>query len=120
MIKHPVTQAVLFQVVFAVLFGFRASVTHYLTWAEFQKAFARRLLVLMLSIYVDDSSIVDFDVARGSGQWLGRRGFELLGTPFAHKKSKEIATSHDHLGVVTDLSGAISKQVISFWPRQGL
>ena len=56
-------QTVLFQVVFALLFGFRASVMHYLTWAEFQQAFARRLLVLMWSTYVDDSSIVDLGIA---------------------------------------------------------
>ena len=31
-----------------------------------------------------------------------------------------MTTSNDHLGVVTDLSQAVSKRVISFWPRQSL
>ena len=106
MVKHPVDGTIKFQVVYALLFGYRASVMHYLTWAEFQQAFARRLLVMMWSVYVDDSNIVDFRTAKGSGQRLGRRGFQLLGTPFAPKKSKTMSTSNDHLGVVTN------------WPKQ--
>ena len=98
-----------FQVVYALLFGFKSSVMQYLRWAEFQQAFARRLLGLMWSVYVDDSNVVDFGSNKGSAQWLGRVGFELLGTPFASNKSKPMATSNDHLGVVTDLSRAISK-----------
>ncbi len=62
------------------LFGHRASVMHCLTWAEFQQALARGLLVMMWSVYVDDSNIVDFRTAKGSGTF-GRRGFQLLGTP---------------------------------------
>ena len=48
-------------------FGHRASVMHCLTWAEFQQALARGLLVMMWSVYVDDSNIVDFRTAWGSG-----------------------------------------------------
>ena len=40
-------------------FGHRASVMHCLTWAEFQQALARGLLVMMWSVYVDDSNIPD-------------------------------------------------------------
>ena len=120
MVKHPLDGTIKFQVVYALLFGFRASVMHYLTWAEFQQAYARRLLVLMWSVYVDDSNIVDFKTARGSGQFLGRRGFQLLGTPFAPNKSKTMNTSNDHLGVVTDLANAISKCSVEFWPRQSV
>ena len=93
---------------------------HYLTCAEFQQAYARRLLVVMWSVYVDDSNIVDFKTAKGSGQALGRRGFQLLGTPFAPNKSKTMNTSNDHLGIVTDLANAISKCSVEFWPRQSL
>ena len=111
--------AVMFQVVYALLFGFKSSVMHYLSWAEFQQAFARRLLVLMWSIYVD-SNVVDFKSNRGSAQEFGRFAFGLLGTPFAELKSKSMTAANDHLGVVTDLSKAVSKRVISFWPRQSL
>ena len=111
---------VLFQVVHALLFGFASSVMSYLPWAEFQQAFARRLLVLLWSIYVDDSNMVDFKSGKGSAQRLGKVGFELLRTPFAPHKSKPMTEANDHLGVVTDLSKAVSDRVISFWPRQSL
>ena len=76
------------------LFGHRASVMHCLTWAEFQQALARGLLVMMWSVYVDDSNIVDFRTAKGSGTF-GRRGFQLLGTPFSPppKKVQTLSTS---------------------------
>ena len=74
-------------------FGHRASVMHCLTWAEFQQALARGLLVLMWSVYVDDSNIVDFRTAKGSGTF-GRRGFQLLGTPFPPpQKVQTLSTS---------------------------
>ena len=38
---------VVFYVMYALLFGFGASVMHYLSWAAFQQAFARRLLGLV-------------------------------------------------------------------------
>ena len=75
---------------------------------------------MMWSVYVDDSNIVDFRTAKGSGQHLGMKGFQLLGTPFAPNKSKTMNTSNDHLGVVTDLANAISKCSVEFWPRQSL
>ena len=40
--------------------------------------------------------------------------------PFAEHESKPMTTSNDLLGLVADLSQAVSKQVISFWPRQTL
>ena len=92
----------------------------YLCWAEFQQAFARRLLVLMWNIYVDDSNVVDFKSNKGSAQRFGRFAFGLLGTPFAEQKSKPMTTSNDHRGIVADLCQAVSKRVISFWPRQPL
>ena len=71
MLHDPVTGDLRFQIVYALLFGYRASVIHYLTWAEFQQAFARRLLVLMWNIYVDDSNVVDFKSNKrvGSAIW---------------------------------------------------
>ena len=76
------------------MFNYRASVMHYLTWAEFQLAYARRLLVMMWSVYVDDSNIVDFRTVKGSGQRLGRIGFQLLGTPLAPPQQVQ---DHEHI-----------------------
>ena len=66
---------------------------NYLTWAEFQQAYVKELLVMMWSVYVDDSNIVDLKTTKGSGQHLGRRGFQLVGTPFAPNKPKD----HEHI-----------------------
>ena len=72
------------------LFGHRASVMHCLTWAEFQQALARGLLVMMWSVYDVDNNIVDFRTAWRSGAF-GRRGFQLLGPP--PQKVQTLSTS---------------------------
>ena len=76
----------------------------YVTWAASQQAFSRRVMFLLWSVYIDDSNIMDFRSAKGSGRQLGKKGFKLLGVVFAESKQLAIASCNDHLGVMTDLS----------------
>ena len=50
MLVDPINGTLLSQIVYALLFGHRASVIHSLTWAEFQHIFAKMWLVLMWMI----------------------------------------------------------------------
>ena len=50
----------------------------YVTWAASQQAFSRRVMFLLWSVYIDDSNIMDFRSAKGSGQQLGKKGLNFL------------------------------------------
>jgi hypothetical protein len=105
---------------YALLFGFSSSVIQFSRFSKFLESFWRRLLFLLWSLYVDDSSIVDFASAKGSAQKLGVRGLGLLGVEQADHKRHLMSPSCEFLGVEHDLSLALSKGVVIFNPKREL
>ena len=60
----------LFLIVFALLFGFRASVNNFTRFSVFFQSVGRRIAALLTSLFYDDASLQDLACARGRGQLL--------------------------------------------------
>ena len=119
-VRNPTTGEWRFQIARALLFGFSASVIQFGRWSAFLQAVQRRILALLLSMYVDDSNLTDVKQAGGLGQEASRSLCSLLGTPVAEEKSRDMVPSGDFLGVVHQFGPDLDCNVIKFWPREKL
>ena len=106
---------------FALLFGLSSSVMNVMRWSAFLEAAARRVTALLHTMYVDDGSIGNFGLAKGSGQALLNVLFSELGTPCASAKQKRMAATGTFLGVDHDVSRAFEgRGTVSFWPKASM
>ena len=85
-------------------------------WPRFLGAVCRRMLFLMVALRFDDANVVDVQAALGSGQALLLDCFQPFGTPFAEAKKQVMAHQTDFLGLIHDLSAAITQGVIVMGP----
>ena len=60
----------MFLIVFALLFGFRASVANFSRLSKFYEAVGRRIAFLVMTMFYDDASLQDLSCAKGAGQKL--------------------------------------------------
>eukprot|EP00971_Amphidinium_carterae_P092853 1838623-Amphidinium_carterae.1 len=86
-VQHPNTHQWHFRCVFAMLFGFASAVIQFSRWSSWIEAVSRRLLHVMLSMYVDDASLMDVSTAKGESQALVSTFMTLLGAPFAKERN---------------------------------
>ena len=118
--RHPTTGVMYYQQVDAMLFGFSCSVIQFGRWSRFLESFSRRILALLWSMYVDDSTLTDAAKAKGAGQQLAGYAFARIGTPFAPVKQHLMAPSGCFLGVNHDLSMVALKGIVAFEPSAKL
>jgi hypothetical protein len=109
-----------FQIMYSLLFGFKNAVMSFNRLSFFLQALARRLLAICCSFYYDDASLVDWNRAMGSSQRLFGAVSRKIGFPFSDKKRQALSPSSDFLGLLHDLSFAISWNIITFRPRDAL
>ena len=81
-VRGPATGEWKFQVAWALLFGFSASVMQFARW------------------YVDDANVTDFASARGAGQEAAQCMCAELGTPVAPSKTRQMRPSGDFLSIL--------------------
>ena len=87
-VKHPETWETR---CWALLFGFAASVFQFERFSFFLEASGRRMLHLMISLFVDDSHLDELDVAGGHGQALWQELAAAFGQPFSPEKTHELS-----------------------------
>ena len=119
-VRDPVTGEWKFQVAWALRFGFSASVMQFARWGGFLQAVQRRVLSLLLAMYVDDANITDFESAGGAGQEAAQCLCAELGTPVAPSKTRGMSPSGDFLGVVHTFGPSLDSNAISFRARDTL
>eukprot|EP00971_Amphidinium_carterae_P336376 6472724-Amphidinium_carterae.2 len=63
-VQNPLDRQWYYQVVYAMLFGMTSAVLQFGRWSAWIEAVSRRLLQVVLSMYVDDAHIMDFSSAQ--------------------------------------------------------
>ena len=109
-----------FVVAFAMLFGFRSSVSNFTRFSVLFEAVARRIVALALSMFYDDASLQDLAQARGSGQASLVKLIKMIGGSFKPEKEQKMNSKSDFLGLIHDLSGVFSDNTATFEPRESL
>ena len=93
-----------------LLFGLSSSVVDFMRWSAFFGAAARRVAALLHATYVDDGSMGDFGLAKGSGQALLNVLFSGLGASRASAKQRRMVATGAFLGVDHDVSLAFFRE----------
>ena len=119
-VQHPQTKEVHVFPCWALLFGFAASVFQFERFSFFLEAAGRRVLHLMVSLYVDDSHLDDLECAGGHGQALWKELATECGQSFKEAKAQDLALQNDFLGISHDTSAAFSSWTVSFHAKQSL
>ena len=107
-----------YQEIFGMLFGLSSSVINFNPWSVFLEALSRRWLFLPVSMFYDDSRIIDVNCARGRGQRYLQALFRLIGAPLAEEKSEKLSCDGDFLGLVHDTQCALTDGWMTFKPRE--
>ena len=110
----------MFIIVYAMLFGFRSSVTNFTRFSVLFQSLGRRLLAVVVSMFYDDASIQDFASAKGAAQKCLGSLLVAIGGSFKAAKQQRMNDSADFLGLVHDVKDAFSKMEMSFAPRPSL
>ncbi len=110
----------LFQEMWGMVFGLAGAVPCFSRWPRVVTAVARRFLMLLVAMYFDDASVQDLKAAKGEAQASLAELVRVLGTPFAMPKRQHMDTQANFLGVTHDLSEAITKEQVAFWPKAEL
>jgi hypothetical protein len=106
-----------YQLVWGCLFGLSSAVMVFNPWPRFLTAVMRRWLFMLSEMFFDDATLQDLAVAKGRGQRQVRGLFRIFGTALSKEKAVNLGDSADFLGLVHDVSGALSEGVIKFKPR---
>jgi hypothetical protein len=80
---------------------------------------ARRLLMVLMSMYFDDATMQDWADSIHETQKCVGEFMKLLGSPWAREKSQPGSDRGDFLGLIHDLSD-VQSGTIKFWPREAL
>jgi len=112
------SQSWTYQEIFGMLFGLSSSVMNFNPWSAFLEALSRRWLFLAVSMFYDDSRILDVNRARGRGQRYLQALFRLLGAPLAEQKSEKLSCDGDFLGLVHKTDCALTDGWMTFKPRE--
>ena len=108
----------MYQQLDAMLFGLSAAVIQFGRWSRFLEAAIRRFLAILWSMYVDDGTLMDLQVAKAAGQAAIGQVFALFGAPLADRKRLPMAAINPFLGVFHDVSQAAARGVVYFWPSE--
>ena len=119
-VRDPSTWEWRFQVAWALLFGFSASVANFDRWSAFLAAVTRRVAWLPWSMYVDDGHLTELAQAGTAGQELGGCVFRELGTPLAPEKRQPVAAHGCFLGLEHDFGAVASEGCVNFCPKKSL
>ena len=84
------------------------------------EALGRRFCLVLVSMYFDDASIVDWKSSGGSGQASFNLLNELLSTPFASEKKQLMAEEGTFLGLVHQLQNCLNSGRVTFWVKARL
>eukprot|EP00971_Amphidinium_carterae_P166954 3308728-Amphidinium_carterae.1 len=103
-----------------MLFGFSSAVMQFGRFSAFIEAVGRRVLHLLVSLYVDDAHLTDLSASKGSAQQLLTSFMHLLGTPFAPTKQQRMSTTIDFLGITSCLEQAARDGIVTCFPRARL
>jgi len=107
-----------YQEIFGMLFGLSSSVINFNPWSVFLEALSRRWLFLPVSMFYDDSRIIDVNCARERGQRYLQALFRLIGAPLAEEKSEKLSCDGDFLELAHDTQCALTDGWMSFKPRE--
>ena len=80
--------------------------TSFNRWSKFAEAIARRLLVILFSMYYDDATLQDWASSGSNGKRHVAELMELLGSPWSPAKSQETSPEADFLGLLHNCSSA--------------
>jgi hypothetical protein len=89
-------------------------------FTKMMEAVVRRYAWVTISFYFDDATIQDWSSAKGSGQRAARCFLQMVGQPFAAEKQQNMSLKGDFLGLLHDLTEAVSAGIIRFWVRDRL
>jgi len=117
---HEGWQQPAFQVYTGLLFGLPLAVTSFNRYSRLVEALGRRFCLVLVSMYFDDASIVDWKSSGGSGQASFNLLNELLGTPFASEKKQLMAEEGTFLGLVHQLQNCLNSGRVTFWVKARL
>jgi len=81
-------KAWMYQELFGMLLGLSSSVINCNPWFAFLEVLSRRWLFLAVSMFYDDSGIIDVNLSRGCGQRCFQVLFRLVGAPLPGEKPK--------------------------------
>ena len=102
----PAVDDVRFAHVFGLPFGLTASVTQFVRVATLVRACARRLLALLVDLYIDDNLYVDPAASATSAAESLAFLYSLVGIPLKTAKHQPPAPANTALGVLVDISRA--------------
>jgi hypothetical protein len=83
------------QEVYGNLFGFGSVVVNFNRWPRFLVPVARRMLLTMVSMYFDDSTLQDLNTGKRKAQRHLKAMFRLFGAPLADAKATELNNTAD-------------------------
>ena len=116
---HPQWKCAVAQRYYGLLFGLPNAVTSFNRWSRLAEAMARRLLMVLMSMYFDDATMQDWADSIHETQKCVGEFMKLLGSPWAREKSQPGSDRGDFLGLIHDLSD-VQSGTIKFWPREAL
>ena len=116
---HPQWNCIVAQRYYGLLFGLPNAVTSFNRWSRLAEAMARRLLMVLMSMYFDDATMQDWAESIHETQQCVGEFMKLIGSPWASAKSQPGANQGDFLGLVHDLND-VRSGTIRFWPREAL
>ena len=108
-----------YHIYYGLLFGLPNAVTSFNRFSRLAEALVRRLLFLLFSMYFDDGTMQDWEKSAAGSQSAVAGFMELIGSPWAQKKTQPCAPTADFLGLVHDLQ-EVDRGVVSLWPRERL
>ncbi len=109
-----------FQEMWRMLFVLAGAAPCFSRWLRLVMAMARRVWMLLRSMYFDDASIQDLRSAKGSAQAALAALALTLGTPFAPTKRQVLSAGLHISGVTRDLSRAVCDGMVKLWPEPEL
>ena len=116
---HPQWNCAVAQRYNGLLFGLPNAVTSFNRWSRLAEAMARRLLMVLMSMYFDDATMQDWAGSIHETQKCVGEFMKLMGSPWASAKSQPGGDQGDFLGLIHDLT-EVQKGTIRFWPREAL
>ena len=95
------------------------AVTSFNRWSRFSQALARRLPLMLFSMYFDDATMQDWKSEASHSQACVADLMKVLGSPWSPAKTQACGQEGDFLGLMHDVSRT-DEGIVRFWPRESL
>jgi len=112
------SQSLTYQGMFGMLFRLSSLVMNFNPWSALLEVFSRCWLFLAVSMFYDDSRVLDVNCARGRGLRYLQALFRLLGALLAEQKSERLSCDSDFLGLAHKTDCALTDGWMTFKPRE--